>query len=169
MAQAQAEGQTSEQKAQALSASLHRQSGVSIQPNNSFLETLPVVHYQGVYVRHDGDVIRIELPGNQLFESGGARSRPGAANLIADVAAELRRTYPDQIVGVEGHTDSDPVVGGQLRNNHELSIARGDGGLRRADWQHAIASRAALRRGTRGEPSGGFQCDPRGEAAEPAG
>ena len=69
-------------------------------------------------------MIRIELPGNQLFESGGARLRPGAANLIADVAAEIRRTYPDQIVGVEGHTDSDPVVGGQLRNNHELSIAR---------------------------------------------
>ena len=69
-------------------------------------------------------MIRVELPGSRLFESGGAQLRPGAANLIADAAAELRRNYPDQIIGVEGHTDSDPIVGGQLRKNHELSIAR---------------------------------------------
>jgi chemotaxis protein MotB len=44
--------------------------------------------------------------------------------LITDVAAEIARTYPDQIVGIEGHTDNDPVVGGQGRNSHELSVAR---------------------------------------------
>jgi flagellar motor protein MotB len=124
VAQIQADRQSSEQKAQALSASLHRQSGVSISPNNSFLQTLPAVHQPDVYVRRDGDVIRVELPGNRLFESGGARLRPGAANLIADVATELRRDYPDQIIGIEGHTDSDPVAGGQWQNNHALSIAR---------------------------------------------
>ncbi len=43
---------------------------------------------------------------------------------MADVAAELVRTYPDQIVGIEGHTDNDPIVGNQGRNNHELSVAR---------------------------------------------
>jgi chemotaxis protein MotB len=40
------------------------------------------------------------------------------------VAAELVRTYPEQIIGVEGHTDTDPIVGSQVRSNHELSIAR---------------------------------------------
>ena len=53
-----------------------------------------------------------------------AQLRPGAANLVADVASELRRTYPDQIIGIEGHTDSDPIAGGQWRNNHQLAIAR---------------------------------------------
>jgi flagellar motor protein MotB len=124
LTQAQTEGQQSEQKAQALSASLHRQGGVSISPNNSYLQTLPVINQPDVYVRRDGDVIRIELPGNRLFDSGGAQLRPGAANLIADAAAELRRNYPDQIIGIEGHTDSDPILGGQYRNNHELSMAR---------------------------------------------
>ena len=71
VAQIQADKQSSEQKAQALSASLHRQSGVSISPNNSFLQTLPAIHQPDVYVRRDGDVIRVELPGNRLFESGG--------------------------------------------------------------------------------------------------
>ena len=49
---------------------------------------------------------------------------PGLPTLITDVAAEIVRIYPDQIVGVEGHTDNDPVPGGQGRNGHELSVAR---------------------------------------------
>ena len=124
MTQAQTEGQQSEQKAQALNASLHRQGGVWISPNNSYLQTLPVINQPDVYVRRDGDVIRVELPGNRLFDSGGAQLRPGAANMIIEAANELRRNYPDQIIGIEGHTDSDPIVGGQYRNNHELSTAR---------------------------------------------
>ena len=39
-------------------------------------------------------------------------------------AAELLATYPEQIIGVEGHTDSDPITGRQWRNNHQLSVAR---------------------------------------------
>ena len=97
---------------------------MSITPNNSFLQTLPAIRYPDVHVRRDGDVIRVELPGNQLFEPGGARVDPRRMNMIADVAVEIRRTYPDQLLGIEGHTDSDPVTGGQYRTNHELSAAR---------------------------------------------
>jgi flagellar motor protein MotB len=124
LAQLKGEKQNSDEKARTLTASLARQGGVSITPNNSFLQTLPAIHLPDVHVRRDGDVIRIELPGTRLFESGGPQLKPGAANLVADVANELRRNYPDQIVGIEGHTDSDPVVGGQWRNNHQLSMAR---------------------------------------------
>ena len=64
---------------------LHRQTGVSISANNSFLQTLPAIHQPDVFVRRDGDVIRVELPAHRLFEQGGSRLLPGAANLIADV------------------------------------------------------------------------------------
>ena len=124
LTQVQTEKQDVDKKAQALTASMHRQGGVSITPNNSFLQTLPAIRSPEVHVRRDGDVIRVELPGSQLFESGSARLRPTAANLIADAATEIRRTYPDQILGVEGHTDSDAIAGGQFRTNHELSAAR---------------------------------------------
>jgi flagellar motor protein MotB len=124
LAQLQSEKQDVDGRAKALTASLRRQSGVSITPNNSFLQTLPVIRYPDVHVRRDGDVIRIELPGNQLFDPGSARLRPTATNMIADVAIEIRRTYPDQLLGIEGHTDSDAVTGGQYRTNHELSAAR---------------------------------------------
>ncbi len=124
LAQTRAEKENTDKRVQAMTASMQRQGGVSINPNNSFLQALPAINLAGVFVRRDGDVIRIEMPGNSLFESGSARLRPGAANLISDVAAELVRTYPDQIVGVEGHTDNDPIAGNQWRNNHELSVAR---------------------------------------------
>jgi flagellar motor protein MotB len=124
LAQVRSDKDNTDKRVQALTASMQRQGGVSITPNNSFLQTLPAINIAGVFVRRDGDVIRIELPGNSLFESGSSRLRPGAVNLISDAAAELVRTYPDQIVGVEGHTDNDPVGGNQWRNNHELSVAR---------------------------------------------
>ena len=124
LAQAQGDKQEIDSKAKALTASLRRQAGVSITPNNSILQTLPAIRYPDVHVRRDGDVIRIELPGNQLFDPGSARVRPAAMNMIADVAVEIRRTYPDQLLGIEGHTDGDAVTGGQYRTNHELSAAR---------------------------------------------
>jgi flagellar motor protein MotB len=124
LTQVQGERQDLDKKTQAMAASMRRQTGVSIAPNNSFLQTLPVIHSPDVHVRRDGDVIRIELPAGQLFDPGGARLRPGAANLIADAATEIRRTYPDQLLGIEGHTDSDPITPGSYRNNHELSAAR---------------------------------------------
>ncbi len=124
LAQVRAEKDNADKRVQAMTASMQRQGGVTISPNNSFVQNLPAIQIPGVFVRRDADVIRIELPGNSLFESGSSRLRPGAANLISDVAAELVRTYPDQIIGVEGHTDNDPISGNQFRNNHELSVAR---------------------------------------------
>jgi flagellar motor protein MotB len=124
LAEIQSEKQDGDRKAQALTASLRRQSGVTITPNNSFLQTLPAVRWPDVHVRRDGDVIRLELPGDQLFDPGTARLRSTAANLIAEVASEVRRTYPEQILGIEGHTDSDPLSGSVYRTNHELSVAR---------------------------------------------
>ncbi|MEN6459256.1 MAG: OmpA family protein [Thermoguttaceae bacterium] len=124
LAQARTDKEGSDKRAQAYAASMQRQGGVTIDPNNSLLQTLPATNIAGVLVRRDGDVIRIELPDQVLFEPGGARLRPGAANLICDVASEVVRAYPDQMIGIEGHTDSDPIANSQWRNNHEYSVNR---------------------------------------------
>jgi chemotaxis protein MotB len=116
--------QATESKVQALNASLQRQGGVAISPNSSLLQTLPTINIPQVNVRRDGDVVRIELPGNMLFDVNSAQLRPGADRVITTVGAEVIRTYPNQIIGVEGHTDSDPIMGGAYRNNHQLSAAR---------------------------------------------
>ena len=116
--------QSADNKVEALTASMRRRGGVAITPNNSMLAMLPAINLPDVHVSRDGDMIRVALPGHQLFKSGSARLRPEATNLIASAAAEIVRTYPDQIVSVEGHTDSDPITGTQWRNNHELSVGR---------------------------------------------
>lgn len=124
LAQVRDQKQSTEAKVQALTASLRRQGGVTITPNSSLQMPLPALNIPEVNVRRDGDVVRVELPGGRLFDTASARLRPGSQQLITAVAAELLRTYPEQIIGVEGHTDNDPLFGGQFRNNHELSVAR---------------------------------------------
>ena len=111
-------------KAKALTASAKRRSGATITANSSVTENLPVVDVPGAHVRMDGDVVRIELPGDKLFVSGSGQLLPGAATIIEQAAAEIYRTYPGQLIGVEGHTDSDPIRASRWVNNHQLSTAR---------------------------------------------
>lgn len=113
-----------EKKVDTLTASIKRKAGATITANNSLKEQLPSIDIPGVEVRHDGDVVRIELPGNRLFESGGARLLSTASTVIDAVATEVARVYPNQLIGVEGHTDSDPINNQMWRDNHHLSLGR---------------------------------------------
>jgi len=124
LAKVQNDKETTEKKVQAMTASAQRQGGVSITSNNSLQSTLPMINLPDVFVRQDGDVVRIELPTNRLFETGSERLRTGAAEFVTSAAGEVLRAYPDQMIAVEGHTDSDPLVGSQYRTNRQLSLAR---------------------------------------------
>lgn len=128
LAQVRDEKTSLEQKAQTLTASMHRQGGVTIQPNNSLLENMPVLNQPGVQVRRDGDVVRVELAGSSLFDENTSRLRPGAAKLLADAAAELSRLYPEQRIGIEGHSDSDGSSSSSSSNNYraqqQLALGR---------------------------------------------
>jgi len=106
-----------------LNASVRRRGGVTIRPNNSLDQSLPQVSDPEVHVRRDGDVVRVELPASRLFQAGGAQLQPTAGHLIDTVAGELLRVYPNQRIGIEGHTDSGPVAGGQWRSHHQLSAS----------------------------------------------
>ena len=124
LAQLRDQNQTYEERAQALTASMRSRGAVTISPNNSYLATLPQFEHPEVHVRRDGDVIRVEMPGSILFQSGSAHIRPEGVRLVTQVAAELVRAYPKQIIGVEGHTDSDPVRNALWRSNTQLSVGR---------------------------------------------
>ena len=124
LAQSRDEKKATENKVQALTASLQRQGSVTITPNNSLRQSLPAINIPEVQVRADGDVVRIELPASRLFEPSGVRFRSGGSQLVSTVAAEMMRTYPEQMIGIEGHTDNQPLYGGQHRTHHEAAIAR---------------------------------------------
>ena len=133
------EYQVTDARAKELAATAQRRAAASIRVNNSVRNSLPAINIPGVEVRQDGDVIRVELPGSKLFAPGSGRLLPDAGRYIEHVAAEIARAYPSQIVGIEGHTDSDPVQNSQWANNHQLSVGRA-----MAVYDHLI-SRTTLR------------------------
>lgn len=127
LAQLRQNQQASDKKVEALSASLRRRGGVSIQPNNSLQETLPAINLPGVEVRRDGDVIRVELPAGRLYPAADGRISPEGVRLVTSLAAELVRAYPDQRIGVEGHTSKDPLPSGPWQSHHHLSVTEAMG------------------------------------------
>jgi flagellar motor protein MotB len=110
-------------KVEALEASTRRRGGATITANTSYQDSLPLVEAPGLTMRKDGDVVRIELPADQLFLTGAAQFHQGAYGLLDRAANVIAQNYPQQVVVIEGHTSSEPVPGGQY-SNHELSAAQ---------------------------------------------
>lgn len=113
-----------DKKAEMLAASSKRRIGASISANNSQAATLAPFDVPGVQSRIDGDVIRIELPAGRLFQQGGAQLSADAPALLDTVATAIAQRYPDHLVGIEGHTDSEPVSNNRWSSNHVLSVGR---------------------------------------------
>jgi flagellar motor protein MotB len=124
LAQLRDEKQLTEKQTEALMASTRRHVGAQITANNSLGSKLPLVNVPGIEVRQDGDVVRVELPASRLFQPYNAALQPVAGSLVDAVAVELARTYPEQVIGVEGHTDGDIVRSPQGFDNQQLSVAR---------------------------------------------
>ena len=114
----------SKKKIDVLEASTRRRGSATIRANSSMAETLTAISIPGVLVRQDGDVIRLELPSDQVFMPQSATPNPAASELLDRVAQAIAESYPRQIIGVEGHTDSDPVSNTAWRSNHQLSAAQ---------------------------------------------
>ncbi len=124
LAQLRDDKQMTEKQTEAMMASTRRRAGATITANNSLRQTLPSINLPGVDVRPDGDVVRVEVPSAQLFQSGGANLQPTALPLLDTIGAELARTYPEQIIGIEGHTESDMSAGNGWATNQQLSVTR---------------------------------------------
>ena len=166
LADSQTEQRNSEQKSQALSASLHRQTGVSITPNNSFLQTLPALSQPGVHVRRDGDTIRIELPASQLFDPGGAqlRARGRGPHRRGGQRTPPQLSRPDH--RRRGTHRQRPLARRPVAKQSPVVDRPGDGRLRGTQQPDGAAAGAAFRRRPRIEPSGGLQRHCRGKAAQ---
>ncbi|NLE37976.1 MAG: OmpA family protein [Pirellulaceae bacterium] len=123
LAKVSEEKATTEKQVKTMNASMQRQGRVSISPNSSVRAKLPDIELQGIDVRRDGDVVRIVLPADNLFDPNAAMLRPEATNYLSQVVAEVQRVYPNQRIGVEAHTDRNPTSLAGYRNAHELSVA----------------------------------------------
>lgn len=78
----------------------------------------------GVEKRLDGGVVRIEIPADTLFEPGGANLMPAGTALLTQISDEVERVYPGHFLGIEGHTDTEPLRNASWGSQHQLSVAR---------------------------------------------
>jgi flagellar motor protein MotB len=124
LAQLRDQKQLSDKQVESMMASTRRRTGATITANNSLDRALPPLNLPGVEVRADGDVVRVELSAAQLFQTGGVAMQSSAGPLLDTVGAELARAYPDQIIGVEGHTEGDAVGASGWATNQQLSVSR---------------------------------------------
>lgn len=59
-----------------------------------------------------------------LFDSGKAKIKTDAYGILDKVALVLKENVPQLNVGIEGHTDNDPIQHSAWKSNWELSTAR---------------------------------------------
>ncbi len=113
--------QDAEKNVQMLQASTRKQGGAMITANSSVRQSLALIDIPGVEVRQEEDVIRIDMPADELFQRGTVQLTPTAYAYLDKVADAIARNYPQQRIGIEGHTDSSPTFGGTTSTNHQLS------------------------------------------------
>ncbi len=78
---------------------------------------------KGLQIIAVGNQLVLRLPENLFFDTGDARVKDPATDILKVISPELNdRTNLE--VRVEGHTDNRPVVSGRYRSNWELSTAR---------------------------------------------
>ncbi len=124
LASVQADNDQLRNRTTALTASMQTHSQAEIRANNTLLRSLSITSMPGINVRQDGDVIRIELPGDQLFNMATAQFKVGADGILRTVAADLMQNYPQQIIGIEGHADGSPITSPQFPTDQHLSVAQ---------------------------------------------
>ena len=64
------------------------------------------------------------VPGDVLFGSGRVQLRAAAKKTLDRIAEVLGATYTSNVVGIEGHTDNDPIRKSRWKDNLELSVQR---------------------------------------------
>ena len=78
-----------------------------------------------------------------LFDSGKAVLKKKAGPILDKVAGVIKEKVPDRYIGIEGHTDNQPIKYSGWKSNWELSTARAttvlhyleDGGIKPAKLQ----------------------------------
>jgi flagellar motor protein MotB len=107
-----------------LLASVRRRGGAIIEPNNSLRDSLPVITVPGVEVRREGEQVRVDILAGQLFAPDDAQLTASGTKLLEAVVDELDRRYPGHRIGIEAHTDSEPLRSPRWGTHHQLTLAQ---------------------------------------------
>lgn len=78
---------------------------------------------EAVEIDFTSQYVVLTLNGAVLFDSGKAEIKADSVPLVEEIG-EILKTYPENIIEIEGHTDNVPIHTAKFRNNNELSSAR---------------------------------------------
>lgn len=106
-----------------LEAATRQRGGATITANSSLRRESQSPNISGVNVRQEADGVHIEIPSDRLFQTNTANLVQPAYELLDQIAQDIKTHYPSAAISIEGHTDSDPVVG-PWGNNDQLSAAQ---------------------------------------------
>jgi chemotaxis protein MotB len=88
------------------------------------VEKIPELDNVGVtYGMRDGNMV-LSIPSSITFASGQSTLSKDGEKALAQVAATLKKKYPNGKYSIEGHTDSDPIKKSKFTSNRELSVMR---------------------------------------------
>jgi chemotaxis protein MotB len=80
---------------------------------------------KGLQILKIGNQLVLRLPENLFFDTGDARVKDTATQILKLISPELN-ARDNLEVRVEGHTDDRPILSGRYRSNWELSTARAE-------------------------------------------
>ena len=113
-----------QQQFQGLQASTRFRGGAALQANTNLRQIAEALQAAGLPALYEGDLTKIIVPADQLFQPGTAFPLPQAAGLLSPLAAQLTRLAPRQRIGVEAFWDDSPLMGGNFSNSHQLTNAQ---------------------------------------------
>jgi len=115
--------QDAERRIETLQASTRFRGGATITANSSLQQSLADVAIPGLQVRRDGDVLRIEIPADQLFRPGTVQFQPQFEQVLDNVAQAINTNFPRQVIAIEAHTDS-ASLGDNIGSLYQLSASQ---------------------------------------------
>jgi len=98
--------------------------GAKLTANSSLRTGSESLKELGFQVFDEGEVVRIRIPADQLFEASSNKLTASASSTLDRFASTIKREYTNQRVAVEGHTDSGPFYGGNFSTPQQLSAAQ---------------------------------------------
>ena len=78
----------------------------------------------GISTRVTDNAVTVSIPGDVLFDSGRAELKPAVRTALNRIASVIQTQYPNNLVRVEGYTDTDPIQRSSWDDNLELSLQR---------------------------------------------
>jgi flagellar motor protein MotB len=112
------------QQVRGLQANMQSRGSAKLVANNSLSRQADRFRDMGLNVQIEGDVVRISIPSDQLFQPGTAQLVSNSAAILDRVADGIIKGFTRQRVAIEGHTDAGEMFGGTYATPHQLAGAQ---------------------------------------------